>query len=90
MPPTPISFCATLQQSLNIFYQKFVKIVSVGGCGEEKGGLRGKGIAAAARVYPPLADFRSPRKIFRAFGKLKTGKEKNIDSIILYPWQNSH
>jgi hypothetical protein len=37
-----IHLSATLQQSSNIFYQKFVKIVSSGGCGEEKG-FKGKG-----------------------------------------------
>jgi hypothetical protein len=34
--PTKFDCGATLQQSSNIFYQKFLKIVSVGGCGEEK------------------------------------------------------
>jgi len=45
--PTKFDCGATLQQSSNIFYQKFVEINSVGSCGEEKG-FKGKGIAAAA------------------------------------------
>jgi len=40
--PTKFNCGATLQQSSNIFYQKFLKIVSVGGCGKEKG-FKGKG-----------------------------------------------
>jgi hypothetical protein len=40
-PLFPFRNSATLQQSSNIFYQKFLKIVSVGGCGEEKG-FKGK------------------------------------------------
>jgi len=39
--PTKFDCGATLQQSSNIFYQKFLKIDSVGGGGEEKG-FKGK------------------------------------------------
>ena len=80
--PTKFDCGATLQQSSNIFYQKFVEINSVGSCGEEKG-FKGKGIAAAAAVYPPLADIRSPRfaglasrKIFRA-----GNKKQKVDTL---------
>ena len=39
--PTKFDGGAALQQSSNIFYQKFLKIDSVSGCGEEKG-FKGK------------------------------------------------
>lgn len=66
---------ATLQQSSNIFYQKFVEIDSVGGCGEEKG-FKGKGnrrsrrslSASSGHSLAPLRGLAS-RKIFRAENK---------------------
>jgi len=67
--PTKFDCGATLQQSSNIFYQKFLKIVSVGGCGEEKG-FKGKGNRRSRlRICSAAFDGLASRKIFRAGNK---------------------
>jgi hypothetical protein len=72
--PTKFNCGATLQQSSNIFYQKFVKIVSSGGCGEEKG-LKGKrNRRSRLRIRSaPLRGASLPTKFFAL--EIKTKKE---------------
>jgi len=77
--PTKFDCGATLQQSSNIFYQKFVEINSVGSCGEEKG-FKGKGIAAAASAGVYSVSAKSgftglPAKFFAPF-KNKEGEKR--------------
>jgi hypothetical protein len=74
--PTKFDSGATLQQSSNIFYQKFLKIVSVGGCGEEKG-FKGKGNRRSClRICSAAFGGLASRKIFRAACELERGKEE--------------
>jgi hypothetical protein len=65
--PTKFDCSATLQQSSNIFYQKFLKIVSSGDCGEEKG-FKGKGNRRSRLRFrsPRHSAGLASRKIFRA------------------------
>ena len=80
--PTKFDCGAALQQSSNLFYQKFVKIksktyiVSVGGCGEEKG-FKGKRNRRSRLRIARLA-FGTPRSFLRIFcaGNKKGGGEK--------------
>jgi len=64
--PTKFDCGAALQQSSNLFYQKFVEINSVGGCGEEKG-LKGKrNRRSRLRIRSPRHSAGlASRKIFR-------------------------
>ena len=70
--PTKFDCGAALQQSSNLFYQKFVEINSVGGCGEEKG-FKGKRnrrsrrslSASGGHSLAPLCGARFPQNFSR-------------------------
>jgi len=56
--PTKFSCGAALQQSSNLFYQKFLKIDSVGGYGKEKG-FKGKGNRRSRLRFSPNTNYMS-------------------------------
>jgi len=74
--PTKFDCGATLQQSSNIFYQKFVEINSVGGCGEEKGFKGKRNRRSRLRIRSPRFAGLASRKIFRA-----GNKKQKVDTL---------
>lgn len=76
--PTKFDCGAPLQQSSNIFYQKFVEINRPASAATaRKRGLRGKGIAAAASAFARSASRGSlPAKFFAPLENRKEGKGK--------------
>jgi|SRR3989344_4459167 len=103
--PTKFDCGAALQQSSNIFYQKFVEINSVGGRGEEKG-FKGKGNRRSRlRFARPPSVASLPAKFFAP--KIKNKKEtrlaqpthprvskyapqkREIKKLKLYPYKSS-
>jgi hypothetical protein len=72
--PTKFDSGAIFQQCSNIFYQKFIEIVSVGGCGEEKGfkGKRNRRSRLRLSLSPASQGFA----FLRNFAREKKGEQE--------------
>jgi len=81
--------CATLQQSSDLFYQKFLKIESkilplpASAAAARKRGLRGKGIAAAASAFARPAIWRG--LLLAKFFDTEKSRLKYNQNLIIFP-----